>query len=177
MSNDEENGTTPFPFHWLEGDSLAPPCHSENDVIEPMLDMLSSYLNQNSTFMDLGCGDGRVCIAATQRFGCFSIGVEIEEHLVAEFKSQVSLLSLQSKISIVHGDLCNIDFEQSNVISLYLLPEAIELIKDKLICALSKGSIVVCNSWGIRGILPQKVVTAGFCNNVNIFLYTKKSIE
>lgn len=39
--------------------------------------------------MSIGCGDGRICIEATKRFGCRSVGCEIEEQLIEKFQSNI----------------------------------------------------------------------------------------
>lgn len=69
----EEN---PLDSFWMEGDSLAPPCQSENDIIDIILNLVE--ITNNSRVYDLGCGDGRICIEASKRYGCHSVGVEIE---------------------------------------------------------------------------------------------------
>ncbi len=45
-------------------------------AIDQMLDALQ--LSESDVLADLGCGDGRILIAACQRFGCSAIGVEID---------------------------------------------------------------------------------------------------
>lgn len=183
----EEDDNNPSFFQWMEGDSLAPPCQSDIYVISPMLEFISKYVpssflnNPNhAIFYDLGCGDGRVCLTATKRFHCRSIGVEIEDFLIKRFQKNVERLQLQDKVSIIHGDLRELSFEyglSGTVISMYLLPEALELIKDKLIQAIRDGAIVVCNSWGLKGIIPTAKAVGGEMNNVNFFLYTKECLD
>lgn len=179
----EDDDSHPSFYQWMEGDSLAPPCQSEIDVISPMLTFIAKYVPstfltnpENALFYDLGCGDGRVCLTATKRFHCPSIGVEIEDFLIEKFHKNVERLQLQDKVKVIHGDLRELSFEYGSsgtVISMYLLPEALELIKDKLMEAIRHGAIVVCNSWGMKGITPTAKAVGGEGNNVNFFLYTK----
>lgn len=163
-----------FQHFWLEGDSLAPPCQSEDDIISSILELTASYLHSDSTFYDLGCGDGR---AATQRFSCFSVGVEIEEYLIDKFNMSVSSSGLESKIKVVHGDLQLIELDDASVISIYLLPESIELIKEKLLHALARGCVIVCNTWGIKGLNYSRIITVGYAHNVTLYLYDQTSIS
>lgn len=186
VNSEDEDDNNPF-FQWMEGDSLAPPCHSDCDVIIPLLEFVEKYLPvsflenpENGVFYDLGCGDGRVCLAATKKFSCCSIGVEIEEFLINRFRRNVERLGVQDKVEVIHGDLRELSFKMGTagtVISMYLLPEAIELIKDKLLDALKNGAIVVCNSWGMKGVTPTAKSVGGFTNNVNFFLYTKECLD
>ena len=76
--------------YWLEGDSLAPPRQTGLDVLEAILEL--SCLNQSSKIIDLGCGDGRICLLASKRIGCKAWGVEVDEHLVDAFKRNISSL-------------------------------------------------------------------------------------
>lgn len=76
------------PLHgfWLEGDSLAPPCQADLDIVEEILTLANP--NDRSILYDLGCGDGRICLRASSRYGCRSLGCEIEENLYKDFVSE-----------------------------------------------------------------------------------------
>lgn len=119
----------------------------------------------------MGCGDGRICIEATIRYGSRSCGVEIEDKLVRKFQSKVDELNLHDKVTIISGDLRDVNLDDATVIVLYLLPEAVKLISPKLIAAIRRGCIVICNSWGIKELQFAKKVKCGPYNNVDLFLY------
>ena len=51
---------------------------------------------------DLGCGDGRICVAAA-KLGASAVGVEIEPELVAEFEQAVQTEKLQDRVRCVCG--------------------------------------------------------------------------
>jgi SAM-dependent methyltransferase len=162
---------------WLEGDSLAPPCQADLDVVEAILKLAAP--SRESYLYDLGCGDGRICIEATKRFGCRSAGCEIEQHLIERFKHHVSQIkdeSVSSKISIVHGDLLDLSLDDATIITLYLLPESVELIKPKLEQALRRGAVLVCNTWGPKGFTPVARLDCGMSNNVPLFRYDRTSL-
>lgn len=163
-------------FRWMEGDSLAPPCQSEREVIDTILDVIAPYAQENSVMFDLGCGDGRICIAATQRFNCFSRGVEIEPDLITEFEETISTLQLGKKVKALHQDLRDVDLSEASIIVLYLLPEAIEILREPLINVLLRGGVVVCNTWGVKGWTPIAKVLSGFAKNVNLFVFDRSSL-
>jgi predicted RNA methylase len=175
VEEDEEHNV---PYHWMEGDSLAPPCQTEYEVILTILQTLEPFITDKSVLYDLGCGDGRICLLATNKYNCSSVGVEIEPLLMERFQSKIGKSSLfQSKVKAVNDDLRNISFEDdADVIVLYLLPEAIELIKEKLIKALKRGCVLLCNSWGIKGVVAKEIIECGFANNVKLHLYTKECV-
>jgi SAM-dependent methyltransferase len=168
---EEEEDSNPLAHYWLEGDSLAPPCQAELDVVQSILDLAAPYINPEDTFYDLGCGDGRICTEASRRFSCYSVGCEIEPHLIEKFRTNVELLKLSEKVTVVEGDLCELSLQKVGVISIYLLPESVEMIKDKLFDALQRGSVIICNTWGLKGLEPKSKTTCGFAGNCNLLLY------
>ena len=66
--------TNPFESYWMEGDSLAPPCQADISTVDFLLDLVSP--SSSDYVLDLGCGDGRIPLRASSRFGCFGAGVE-----------------------------------------------------------------------------------------------------
>jgi SAM-dependent methyltransferase len=161
---------------WMEGDSLAPPCQADYDVVDAMIELAD--LSKDSNLFDLGCGDGRICVRASSRYGCRSAGCEIEERLIEEFRLLVADNSLSDLVEIIHDDLTRIDMSQATHICVYLLPESIDHIKPKLIEALQRGVVLIFNTWGLKdaNILPSKVLKCGFCENVTLLRYDKSSI-
>ena len=60
----------------------------------------------------------------------------------------------------------------------YLLPDAIELIKDKLVDALRQGATLICNTWGPKELTIVKKVLCGHLEStVNLLLYDSSSIS
>ena len=179
LDDDAANADTENPFlgFWMDGDSLAPPCQAEMDVVDAILDF--GEVSSCSCVYDMGCGDGRICLRATQRFGCTSVGCEIEDKLVKQFCINKEFLPVEEreKVRVIHGDLREIDTASATVIVIYLLPEAIELLKPQLIQSLLRpGVTLICNTWGPKGFIPVSKTSCGFCNNVNLFKYDISSI-
>ena len=173
MESDDETGN-PLDGFWMEGDSLAPPCQAEMDVIDIILGLAN--LNTESVLYDLGCGDGRICIEASKRFGAKSRGVEIEEDLFSKFRANILKYGLTEMTVAIHGDLVEVNLDDATVIVLYLLPPAIELIRPKLEECIRKGCVVICNSWGPKSWKAIQRVTCGPYNNVDIMLYDSSSL-
>ena len=122
--------------------------------------------------MDLGCGDGRICIQAALVYGATAIGVEIEADLITAFKAKVAHHQLQDKVSVVLGDLSELEWKNNvTVIITYLLPEAMVLLTDRLQNARKKGVRIVCNSWGIPGQTPTQSIDVGPTCNTSLYLY------
>ena len=140
MSTEEEEWT----FPWIEGDSLAPPCQSDDHVVMQILSLLD--LTSKDRIMDLGCGDGRICIQAAKRFGAQGCGIEIEPELVQRGQMLIQKEHLQDRVEIIQGDLLQHDLSNATAVVTYLLPEAMELLGPALIQALERGARVICNT-------------------------------
>ena len=92
-----------------------------------------------------------MCIAASKRFQCYSVGCEVEESLILKFIEKIrtesnSMPILKNIVKVVHGDLRELDISAAAVIVIYLLPESIVLINEMLIRAIHNGTVLICNS-------------------------------
>lgn len=135
-------------------------------------------LRAGEVLFDLGAGDGRAVIMAVKDFGARAVGVELREDLVKKALSTVYEQGLQDRITIVNGDLFNVDLTSADVIFLYLTTSANEKVRPKLDTELKKGVRVVSHDYEIVGWKPVKVDS--FCENPNlgypshtIYLYRK----
>jgi hypothetical protein len=56
---DEEADDGGAGYFWMEGDSLAPPCAAEMDIVDAIVNVAQSYLKggEDDLLIDLGCGD------------------------------------------------------------------------------------------------------------------------
>ncbi|KAI9921166.1 hypothetical protein PsorP6_001250 [Peronosclerospora sorghi] len=159
-------------FMWIEGDSLAPPCQSDHDVVSKIVEI--ARLTHDDFLFDMGCGDGRICIEAAKRFGSRAHGVEIEEFLVKRFRELIVANKLQQLVSVSHGDLLDEDLSQATVIVTYLLPDALDQLTPKFMMLLSQSNKdvrIICNTWGIRRLAPDERHDIGPYNNVPLFVY------
>jgi len=135
-------------------------------------------LRAGEVFFDLGAGDGRTVIMAVKDFGARAVGVELREDLVKKALSTIYEQSLQDRITMVNGDMFNVDLTSADVIFLYLTTSANEKIKPKLETELKLGVRVVSHDYEIVGWKPTKVIN--FCENQalgfpshTIYLYKK----
>lgn len=85
----------------------------------------------NETFVDYGCGDGRWCITAAQKYGCRAVGVEIDPERAAQARAAAAMAGLSGKIEIIEGDATQVDVK-ADVAVVYLWPDTLEALKGKL---------------------------------------------
>ncbi len=90
-------------------------------MIEPLLRFAGA--KSGELIADIGCGDGRVLIEAAGRFGCRGLGVEQNERLVAEARSNVAAAGFADQIEIVHGDASVMSFMGVDIAFAFLPPD------------------------------------------------------
>lgn len=108
--------------------------------------------------IDLGSGDGKIVRTAAKVFGARGLGVEIQEPLVALSNELAKKEGTADRVRFVKQDLFKTDLAPATVVTLYLLPHTVNLLKDKLLDELRPGARVVAHDYGLAGWLPQKVV-------------------
>jgi len=155
---------------------IAPYVPSPPQVIRQML--ILAELKPREVFFDLGAGDGRTVIMAAKDFGARAVGVELREDLVKKALSTIYENSLQDRVTIVNGDMFNVDLTSADVVFLYLTTSANEKVKPKLEAELKPRVRVVSHDYEIVGWKPVKV--ENFCENQTlgypshtIYLYKK----
>jgi len=120
-------------------------------------------LKAGEVFFDLGCGDGRAVIMAVKEFGARAVGVELREDLVKKALSTIYEQSLQDRITIVNGDMFNVDLTSADVVFLYLTTSANEKVRPKLDSELKRGVRIVSHDYEVVGWKPVKV--ENYCEN------------
>src|SRR5215207_1935913 len=68
------------------------------------------------TVYDLGCGDGRIVIAAARDFGARGIGVEIDPVLVREARENARKAGVADKVEIRQGNMFEVDLSPASVV-------------------------------------------------------------
>jgi len=81
---------------------LGPFLSTPESLIGPLLEL--GDIGPDDTVVDIGCGDGRILMAAVERYGCRAIGMESNDGLVAQARRQADNLGLGDRIEIVNGD-------------------------------------------------------------------------
>ncbi len=100
-----------------------------DDVVKAMLDSLQ--LQSGDVVADLGCGDGRVCIAAAKR-GFRAIGIEIDPARAEVARRKVQEAGVAHLVTIEQGDALEFDTTRATVVTAYLYPPLLEKLAPKL---------------------------------------------
>jgi ubiquinone/menaquinone biosynthesis C-methylase UbiE len=162
--------TPAFPQRFTDPDILAPSYPSPQSVVDQMLAIAG--VKPGERVYDLGCGDGRIVIAAARQFKAKAVGIEIRRDIYEQTAAKVAALGLSDQVKIVQGDALRYDLSDADVVTLYLLTSSNERLKPALLKYLRPSARVVSHDFEIRGWKPVSVhkMTVGDQQH-SIYLY------
>lgn len=127
-----------------------------NDVVSRMLKIAN--VTADDVVYDLGCGDGRIVVAAAKKYGCKSVGYDIDPERVKEAKENAARNGVEELVAIKQQDIFKVDLSEADVVALYLLPQMnVRLIPQ--FQQMKPGSRIVAHNYGITGVKPDQVLT------------------
>jgi cyclopropane fatty-acyl-phospholipid synthase-like methyltransferase len=112
-------------------------------------------LDSSSVLADFGCGDGRILIAAVERYGCTGIGIEIDPQIADTARRRVADSGLSERIQIVTGDVRSYDPAKDRVTHAvaYLYPDLLS----ELAATLAAVPVVASPFHEVPGIGQQRI--------------------
>lgn len=150
-------------------ENLAPSIPTPSTVVDRMLE--AGHVKASDVVYDLGSGDGRIVIAAAQKYGARAVGVEMLPDLCRQAQARIRELGLQDRASIVEGNVFRIDFSPATVVTMYFMTDSNERLRPNLEKYLKAGTRVVSNQFPVKGWKPVSVehVKAGM--EYTIYVY------
>jgi SAM-dependent methyltransferase len=133
---------------------LGPFVPTPANVVDAALELAG--VGERDVVYDLGSGDGRIILAAAQRFGAKSVGIEWDEALCETTSAEARRLGLQDRVKVVQGDIFKQDVSAATVVTGYLLPKSWERLGPILKSQLKAGARVVSVNDPIPGWEPIK---------------------
>ncbi len=109
---------------------------------------------------DLGCGDGRIAIAAVKEFRARrAVGIDIDPERIRESAANARAAGVEKKVRFLNQDLFESDIREATVVTLYLWPWVNLKLKPKLLAELKPGTRVVSHSHDMGDWKPEKEIT------------------
>ncbi len=105
-------------------------------------------LKHGMTFLDLGCGDGRVVRMAVEKYRVKGIGVDVNPLLLVWARFWSRLHGLRN-IMFERKNILKYDVRQAHVIYIFLLPDLITRLLPHFEKNLKKGTLVVSHGFKI----------------------------
>lgn len=113
---------------------------------------------KNFYFLDLGCGTGRVLRFLDKRFsfGMF-YGVETAPlpFVLAWLRSKVG----RAQFRVMYQDMWKTDLSRYDVVYVFLSPQPMSELWQKVQCEMKPGSLFISNSFEVPGVTADKVIT------------------
>ena len=116
---------------------------SSMQMVRRMLEM--AKVGPKDVVYDLGCGDGRMVLAAALRYHARAVGIEIDPLRYLWCQLLITILFQRRRIRIIFGNLFTKDLSEADVVLCYLMPDALRKLENKLKTELRPGTRVVSN--------------------------------
>lgn len=94
---------------------------TSDEMVMKMLE--TAKVTSKDIVYDLGCGDGKIPIAAASKFGARAIGIEYNPDMAALATRNAQRAGVAEKVKIIRGDIFKENFSEATVVTLYLLPD------------------------------------------------------
>lgn len=137
------------------------------DVVAAMLELAG--VGPADVLYDLGSGDGRIPIAAAQRFGIRAVGIEIDPARVKEARERARGGGVDYLAAFRQDDMFTADIGEATVVTMYLMPRINAQLAPKLLAELRPGTRVVTHRYEMGG--DWRPVATRHVGGRGVFLY------
>lgn len=161
----------------LQAQSLAPYVPTPADVVERMLTLAD--VKAGDVVYDLGCGDGRIPIAAAKR-GARGVGVDIDPRRIEESNANARAAGVEDRVEFRLQDAMTVDVSPATVVTLYLLSSSNAKLRPMLTRQLKPGSRIVSHAFSMGPDWPADNVDRFVSergDEVTLYLWTIKKPE
>jgi SAM-dependent methyltransferase len=144
--------------HGLEDAAdLAPYVPTPPEVVDRMIELAA--IGPEDVVYDLGCGDGRMVIAAAKSRGARGVGIELDAALLEECRASAAREGVSKLVKFVRLDATKADLTKATVVLLYLLPESLGTLAPLFDRDLGPGARIVSHDYRIPGWDERLVLT------------------
>src|SRR6202521_3406380 len=87
---------------------------TSDDAVPEMLKLAD--VKSTDVVYDLGCGDGRIVVAAAKNFGARGVGIDIDPVRIAEAKANAKKAAVENLVQFEENDLFQADIHEASVV-------------------------------------------------------------
>ncbi len=120
-----------------------------------------AQVRSSDVVYDLGCGDGRIVIAAAKAFGARGVGIDIDPERIAQAKAAAKQAGVEKLTRFEVADLFQSDIHKASVVTLFLLSSVNLRLRPKLLADLKPGTRVVSNTFDMGDWQPARELNLG----------------
>lgn len=131
------------------------------EVVQAMLSL--AEVRAGDVVFDLGCGDGRIVIAAARIEGVRGVCVDIDPQRIAEARRNAAAAGVEERVRFLRQDLRETDLREATVVMLFLSHGLNLELRPRLRSELAPGARIVSHWHGMGDWTPQRTryVTSG----------------
>lgn len=137
--------------------NLAPFVPTPAEVVDRMLAL--AKVGKDDVVYDLGCGDGRIVIAAAKKYGARGVGVDIDPQRIAESEANARAAGVSDRVTFKLQDALKTDVSEATVVTLYLLSSSNLKLRPILTKQLKPGARIVAHAFSMGDWEPDAVDT------------------
>lgn len=126
------------------------------EVVQAMLRLAD--VRGGDVVYDLGCGDGRIVIAAMRAGAARGVCVDIDPRRIAESRENAQQAGVADRIRFLNQDLFATDLGDATVVMLFLSPDFNLKLRPKLQRELKTGARIVSHWHDMGDWQPQETV-------------------
>jgi SAM-dependent methyltransferase len=139
-------------------------------IVNAMLTLAG--VTRDDVVYDLGCGDGRIVIAAAKEFGARGVGVDLDPQRIREAQANAVRAGVADRVTFRVQDIFDTEIQPATVVTLFLSPELNARLRPKLTSQLKPGTRIVSHRYGIGDWAPERTDTFSVRGTRNhIFLW------
>ena len=125
------------------------------DIVNAMLKLAGA--RKSDVVYDLGCGDGRIVIAAAKEYGARGVGIDINPQRIDQANQNAKREHVANLVNFHTGDVFTSDVRQASIVTLYMLPDVNLKLRPKLQHELKPGSRIVTHGFAMGDWKPTRV--------------------
>lgn len=137
---------------------------TDEKIVHAMLDL--AEVTSQDTLYDLGCGDGRIVVAAALERNTRGVGIDMDPMRITEAIEYAGHAGVEYLVNFFEGDLLEADFSQATVVTLYLLDLVNVQLRPRLLDELRPGTRIVSHAFDMGDWKPDQRQS---CGSINIY--------
>ena len=118
-------------------------------------------IEDSDVIYDLGCGDGRIVIAAAKTYGAHGVGIDIDPQRIMEARENARKAGVDKLVRFDEKDLFQTDLHEASVVTLFLLSSVNLRLRPKLLHELRPGARIVSNTFTMGDWKANREITLG----------------
>ncbi|MDO8596446.1 MAG: methyltransferase domain-containing protein [Sulfuricaulis sp.] len=142
-----------------------------HNVVAQMLRL--AQVREGDVVYDLGCGDGRIVIAAVREHHARGVCVDIDPQRIRESRVNAVAAGVMERIRFIEQDLFATEIREATVVMLFLWPDVNLKLRPKLWRELRPGTRVISYVHNMGDWTPQQTMTVqGSYGERRLYLWT-----